>query len=44
MVFKKLGKEKVPANLYPNNVNQAKEILAAAQQIFGIHLGNLLSN
>ena len=30
MVFKRLGKEKVPERLFPNNVEQAKKILAAA--------------
>ena len=30
MIFKKLGKEMVPAKLYPNGVDQAKKILAAA--------------
>ncbi len=28
MVFKALGKAKVPANLYPNMVEQAKTIIA----------------
>ena len=30
MVFKKLGREKVPSNLYPNMVDRAEIILAAA--------------
>jgi len=30
MVFKKLGKPAVPANLYPNMADQAKGIIAAA--------------
>jgi len=29
MVFTKLGKEKVPMDLYPNQVERANEILAA---------------
>ena len=28
MVFKALGKPKVPSNLYPNMVDQAKKIIA----------------
>lgn len=28
MVFKKLGKPSVPANLYPNQLERAKEILS----------------
>ena len=28
MVFKALGREKVPANLYPNMVDKAKKIIA----------------
>lgn len=30
MVFKKLGREKVPANLYPNMHDRARKILAGA--------------
>lgn len=30
MIFKKLGKEAVPSNLYPNNQDQARKILAEA--------------
>ncbi|HPG40894.1 MAG TPA: hypothetical protein PLP19_18285 [bacterium] len=33
MVFKKLGKPAVPADLYPNMVDRAKQILAAAVKI-----------
>ncbi|MBN1698014.1 MAG: hypothetical protein JW881_10910 [Spirochaetales bacterium] len=28
MVFKALGKEKVPGDLFPNNVEKAKQIIA----------------
>ena len=28
MVFKKLGREKVPTNLFPNQVERAQEILS----------------
>ena len=28
MVFKALGKSKVPANLFPNNLTQAKKVIA----------------
>lgn len=30
MIFEKLGKEAVPSDLYPNQADKAREILAAA--------------
>ena len=30
MVFSALGREKVPPDLYPNSINQAKDLIAAS--------------